>query len=85
MVKYKWDEQSKLEPHHDSSSYTANIALNKRGVDYEGGGYRFIRQNFNFYQENVGHCCIHPGKVTHYHEGLPTTKGVRYILVSFIE
>lgn len=26
----------------------------------------------------------HPGRVTHFHEGLPTTSGTRYILVSFV-
>lgn len=85
IVRYKAEEQAKLEPHHDASSYTANIALNRRGIDYQGGGCRFVRQDFKFYQENAGHCCIHPGKVTHYHEGLPTTDGTRYILVSFID
>ncbi len=27
---------------------------------------------------------LFPGRLTHLHEGLPTTKGTRYILVSFI-
>ena len=27
---------------------------------------------------------MHPGALTHFHEGLPTTKGTRYILVSFV-
>ena len=37
------DEQPFLRPHHDSSTFTINIALNKAGVDYEGGGCNFIR------------------------------------------
>lgn len=43
VVRYKPDEQPNLRPHHDSSTYTINIALNRAGVDYEGGGCRFIR------------------------------------------
>jgi len=26
---------------------------------------------------------MHPGRLTHYHEGLYTTKGTRYIMVIF--
>ena len=45
VVRYKPDEQPFLRPHHDSSTYTINIALNHAGIDYEGGGCRFIRYN----------------------------------------
>jgi hypothetical protein len=27
---------------------------------------------------------IHPGRLTHFHEGLATTQGTRYILISFV-
>lgn len=43
VVRYKPEEQPSLRPHHDSSTYTINIALNRAGIDYEGGGCRFIR------------------------------------------
>lgn len=43
VVRYKPTEQPKLRPHHDSSTYTINIALNRAGVDYEGGGCKFLR------------------------------------------
>lgn len=43
VVRYKPTEQPKLRPHHDSSTYTINIALNNAGVDYEGGGCKFLR------------------------------------------
>lgn len=43
VVRYRPDEQPYLRPHHDSSTYTINLALNNQGVDYEGGGCRFIR------------------------------------------
>ena len=43
VVRYRPDEQPSLRPHHDSSTYTINIALNRVGIDYEGGGCRFLR------------------------------------------
>lgn len=35
VVKYNPAQQYFLRPHHDSSTYTINVALNRRGVDYE--------------------------------------------------
>lgn len=35
VVRYKPDEQPSLKPHHDSSTYTINIALNRPNIDYE--------------------------------------------------
>lgn len=35
VVRYKPDEQPALRPHHDSSTYTINLALNTPNVDYE--------------------------------------------------
>lgn len=43
VVRYRPDEQPALRPHHDASTYTINLALNQVGVDFEGGGSRFIR------------------------------------------
>ncbi|XP_022085486.1 procollagen-lysine,2-oxoglutarate 5-dioxygenase 2-like [Acanthaster planci] len=85
VVRYRPDEQPALRPHHDSSTYTINVALNTRGVDYEGGGARFIRYNCSVVGLEAGHLLMHPGRLTHLHEGLRTTKGTRYILVSFID
>ncbi len=85
VVKYHYKDQASLAPHHDASTYTVNIALNRgNGIDYSGGGCRFIRQNFVLKNTNPGTCSIHPGRLTAYHEGLPVTDGTRYILVSFI-
>ena len=81
VVRYKSDEQVALAPHHDASTYTINVALNE---GYEGGGCRFLRQDCTVRGNPTGHACIHPGRLTHYHEGLPVTDGTRYILVSFI-
>uniref|UniRef100_A0A452I450 Procollagen-lysine,2-oxoglutarate 5-dioxygenase 1 n=1 Tax=Gopherus agassizii TaxID=38772 RepID=A0A452I450_9SAUR len=85
VVRYKPDEQPSLMPHHDASTFTINIALNRVGIDYEGGGCRFLRYNCSIRAPRKGWTLLHPGRLTHYHEGLPTTKGTRYIAVSFLD
>ena len=35
VVRYRPDEQPFLRPHHDSSTYTINIALNRPRIDYQ--------------------------------------------------
>lgn len=85
VVRYRPDEQPSLKPHHDSSTYTINIALNKVGVDYEGGGCRFIRYNCSVTGTKPGWMLMHPGRLTHYHEGLRVTSGTRYIMISFVD
>ncbi|KAJ3585418.1 hypothetical protein NHX12_014137 [Muraenolepis orangiensis] len=77
------DEQPSLRPHHDSSTFTVNVALNSKGKDYLGGGCRFLRYDCNVEAPRKGWSFMHPGRLTHYHEGLPTTQGTRYIMVSF--
>ncbi|XP_076598177.1 procollagen-lysine,2-oxoglutarate 5-dioxygenase 1 isoform X2 [Chaetodon auriga] len=85
VVRYKPDEQPLLVPHHDASTFTINIALNSKDVDYQGGGCRFLRYNCSIDAPRKGWALMHPGRLTHYHEGLPTTAGVRYIAVSFVD
>lgn len=51
----------------------------------KGGGARFLRYNCSVQDTRVGLTMIHPGRLTHQHEGLPTTSGTRYIMVSFID
>ncbi|XP_023555160.1 procollagen-lysine,2-oxoglutarate 5-dioxygenase 1 [Octodon degus] len=85
VVRYKPDEQPSLMPHHDASTFTVNIALNRVGEDYEGGGCRFLRYNCSVRAPRKGWALMHPGRLTHYHEGLPTTRGTRYIAVSFVD
>ena len=83
IVKYDADNgQTYLEPHHDASVYTINVALNDSS-DYEGGGVRFLRKNITIFNESKGWAVLHPGRVTHYHEALKITKGKRYVLISF--
>ncbi|XP_074537637.1 procollagen-lysine,2-oxoglutarate 5-dioxygenase 1 isoform X2 [Halichoeres trimaculatus] len=85
VVRYKPDEQPFLRPHHDASTFTINIALNEVGRDYQGGGCRFLRYDCSISAPRKGWALMHPGRLTHYHEGLPTTAGVRYIAVSFVD
>ena len=33
---------------------------------------------------DTGTMMVHPGRVTHFHEGLSTTSGTRYIMISFV-
>ncbi|XP_035499661.2 procollagen-lysine,2-oxoglutarate 5-dioxygenase 1 isoform X2 [Scophthalmus maximus] len=85
VVRYKPDEQPLLTPHHDASTFTINVALNSKGTDYQGGGCRFLRYDCSVEAPRKGWALMHPGRLTHYHEGLPTTAGVRYIAVSFVD
>ena len=80
VVKYEHDKFYKLGPHHDSSAYTVNISLNS---DYEGGEVRFIKSNCKI-KNKKGYALIHPGRITHYHEGLPVSNGTKYVCVSFV-
>ena len=35
VVRYKPDEQPLLVPHHDASTFTINVALNRKDIDYQ--------------------------------------------------
>lgn len=124
VVKYTPERQAYLRPHHDSSTFTINIALNNKDTDFQvrttlhayvwyvlanlaafllhmtclmrsvtetlhsfcqGGGCRFHRYNCSISSPRKGWSFMHPGRLTHLHEGLPTTNGTRYIAVSFID
>ncbi|CAL8319754.1 unnamed protein product [Boreogadus saida] len=85
VVKYTPGRQAYLRPHHDSSTFTINIALNNKHLDFEGGGCRFHRYNCSIDSPRKGWSFMHPGRLTHLHEGLPTTNGTRYIAISFID
>ena len=53
-VRYRWEEQPSLKPHHDNSLYTLNLALNKHGRDFDGGATHFVRQNCTDYTAEPG-------------------------------
>ena len=102
VVKYHPQGQSSLRPHHDSSTFTINVALSRLGIDHQvgsllcwgcgqwvwflqGGGCRFMRYNCSVVETKLGWTFMHPGRLTHWHEGLTVTGGTRYIVVSFID
>ncbi|XP_059152546.1 procollagen-lysine,2-oxoglutarate 5-dioxygenase 1-like isoform X2 [Physella acuta] len=55
------------------------------GYFHDGGGCRFVRYNCSITSPRKGWMFMHPGRLTHFHEGLRTTKGTRYIMISFVD
>ncbi|KAM7543296.1 hypothetical protein Aperf_G00000010617 [Anoplocephala perfoliata] len=84
VVRYKQGEQPSLRLHHDASTYTLDMALNRAHIDYTGGGVHYPRYNCTLVDTRVGWPLVFPGRLTHLHEGLVTTSGIRYIFVTFI-
>ena len=80
VARYKDTDQAALDIHHDHADYTFTVGLN---TDYEGGGTWFPRQQI-LANPKSGYCTLFPS-VTHRHGGRPTTKGTRYIIVSFVK
>jgi hypothetical protein len=79
IVKYETGLQVSLDMHKDVSSCSACLLLNEN-KEFEGGG--------TFYEDNItvkldmGDMVIHTKN--HRHSGLQITKGLRYLLVFFI-
>lgn len=59
--------------------------INDQWFCVQGGGCRFLRYDCSVKAPRKGWALMHPGRLTHYHEGLPTVEGVRYIAVSFVD
>ena len=55
VVKYTVNGQKLLEPHHDASTFTINMALNKRGVDYEVRSFLENLSVYNDYSDKIGY------------------------------
>lgn len=82
IVKYEYCKQNYLEKHKDGSLFSFNILLNNPN-DFEGGGTKFYYEDkIDICKNTKGGLIIHTGQV--FHEGIPITKGIRYILVGFI-
>lgn len=82
LVRYDGKGQNKLTVHQDSSHISFNVLLND---EFEGGGTRFHNRYDKTHMDakpKVGQVLINNAVV--HHEGLPTTKGTRYILVGFM-
>ena len=46
VVKYTPNGQNFLRPHHDSSTFTINVALARGGIDYEVSSFLSIVHGF---------------------------------------
>jgi hypothetical protein len=82
LVRYDGEGQQALKVHTDSSHISFNILLND---GFEGGGTRFHSRHDDAHEDarpEPGQVLINNAMV--HHEGLPTTKGIRYILVGFM-
>ncbi len=82
LAKYTATAQGHLSIHHDESDITCLIQLSDLH-EYEGGGTYFKRQK-KVVKNAIGHATLHPGHITHKHGGRAISRGLRYILVSFI-
>ena len=85
VVRYHLGGQKFLRPHHDSSTWTITVALNKQHEEFEGGGTYFTRYDCNANPEDAGDAFIFPGRLTHQHAGKELISGRRYIIVSFMD
>jgi glycosyltransferase involved in cell wall biosynthesis len=83
LAKYVPDAQGHLSIHHDSSDLTCLVQLSDLD-EYEGGGTYFKRQQ-KLVKNSIGYATLHPGNITHKHGARATTKGTRYITVSFMK
>ena len=83
LAKYKPNAQGHLSIHHDRADITCLIQLSDLD-EYEGGGTWFRRQK-KLVKSPIGYATLHPGNITHKHGARATTKGTRYIVVSFME
>tara|TARA_B100000674_G_scaffold58320_1_gene40592 strand:- start:82 stop:1458 length:1377 start_codon:yes stop_codon:yes gene_type:complete len=82
IIKYPHDQQAHLGVHHDFSNITTLVNLNPG--EFEGGGTYFPKYKCLVNPKEIGMATLHPGNITHKHGARPTTKGTRYVVVSFI-
>jgi hypothetical protein len=80
FVKYEYSKnaQKHLDIHQDGSEMSFVIALNDT---YTDGGTHFIITDEHV-KLNIGECVFFSGK--QYHQGMPITSGIRYILTGFL-
>ena len=81
FVKYTVGHQCELPLHKDGSELSFNVLLNPK-EEFLGGGTYFDKDNVVEHLENAGDALVHPGKERH--AGNLVTRGVRYILVGFL-
>eukprot|EP00543_Licmophora_paradoxa_P003233 CAMPEP_0202441692 /NCGR_PEP_ID=MMETSP1360-20130828/1195_1 /ASSEMBLY_ACC=CAM_ASM_000848 /TAXON_ID=515479 /ORGANISM="Licmophora paradoxa, Strain CCMP2313" /LENGTH=248 /DNA_ID=CAMNT_0049056783 /DNA_START=323 /DNA_END=1069 /DNA_ORIENTATION=+ len=84
VVRYDDDSRNHLAQHTDDSDISFNVLLSD---DFDGGGTRFWSRLTGLpfatvKPKRIGQVLIHSALVRH--EGLPVTRGTRYILVGFL-
>ena len=78
VVKYEYNQQTKLEKHTDGNEFSFITALND---SYIGGGTYFTKTNTHV-DLNIGDTLIFSGQ--NEHQGIEINSGIRYILVGFL-
>jgi hypothetical protein len=82
ICRYNMETVQHMNRHHDAHAVISlSVNLNN---EYEGGGLYFHRQDFNCRDIPIGHCIMFPSMLTHEHEALPITAGVRYGLTCWL-
>jgi hypothetical protein len=82
VIRYAKGEQELLRLHHDVAQVSASVKLNE---GYTGGALAFPRQHTTNEALAVGELLAWPSLVTHPHETLPLTSGVKYALTIWFE
>ena len=75
IMRYSMDTQVNLALHNDASLVTGSVKLND---DYLGANLIYPRQGVSNRDIPVGKMILFPGALTHGHECLPLTAGVKY-------
>mgnify|MGYP003309803743 CR=1 FL=1 len=77
VMRYAMDTQVNLNLHHDASLVTGSVKLND---DYKGAELIYPRQGVDNVDVPVGKCILFAGQLTHGHECLKLTEGIKYSL-----
>ena len=77
------EQQPGLELHRDGYLLSFNVLCSEPGAAFAGGGTRLETLGIDLRPDAVGDVLLHCGQMLH--GGAPVTRGVRYILVGFVE
>jgi hypothetical protein len=77
VLRYSPDRIASMDLHHDLETVTLVVYLNDA---FEGGGTRFPRWNYCTGKRAPGSAIVYPGGLSHEHEGLAITSGLRYLM-----
>jgi hypothetical protein len=82
VIRYRAGEQESLRLHQDIAQVSMTVRLNE---DYAGAALHFPRQGWSNAHQPIGSLIAWPSLVTHPHEALPLTSGVKYGLTIWCE